>query len=1438
MRDCPVCRSIFPNFLPLPTAYFQSASRLGVTYSFEDFETLNVGQYNCPNCFATDRDRLYALFVEHVLKPSDGLRVLEIAPAEGLSRYLRALPGVQYRSADLFSPSAMDKVDIMNMSCYPDGMFDFIVCSHVLEHVRDDRLALRELWRVLAPGGQAILMVPILTTATDTDEDPDEKDPAQRERRFGQDDHVRMYARENFLARVSEAGFDVLAMDQATLVAASGQSSVFDQHGVSSRSVLYVGHKPVAPVFAAAIPSERSGAPQVPTAESWNLEPEVTVAIPAYKAEFLGAALDSALAQTYTDFEILVCDDSPGTEVEEIVRSRQGGPVALRYLRNPSNLGEGGNVRRCMDEARGRYLKLLFDDDLLAPDCLSRMVAVLKKHQNVAIVGSRRHVIDQQGQQLASPHSLAYLFPFPGDVQLEGRTLVSFLGDNTVNFIGEPSTVMCRTEDARRAAPGHVYVLGGKRIDWIGDLSLYVKLLQLGDLALLAQPLSSFRISAAQTSQHARDDSDLGKDAHALFRSKLRELGWYQGPCSLKVRKLHENGSFESFDLRAFWRSQLQGTPEATAGREFSYDRWAHQRTPSSRPELIQRQLHLSVWVFASSQAAPALEVTLSSLAAQWRTADAQVVYASGQSMVDSSDGPGWILLLAAGDELEPDALYEIERRLLMTDTASALLISFDHDERDEDGYRSKPSFKPAYNLELLLSSPYHGRVVAVRSDLLAAHATPFLPAPWPLVYSLCLQAIREGGAGGIVHLPRVLVHVSSAMVAAWPHQTAEWQSLAEVLRDHVELVAPDSQMLEGPGPGTFHVVPRLPATPKVSVIIPTRDQLPFLSRCIESLLGKTNYPDFEIIVVDNDSQTPEAQAFLIGLEQVDPNRIRVLRVPGPFNFSRMNNLAVAQARGEFILLLNNDTAVLQADWLSHMMRHALRDGVGIVGARLVYPEGTVQHAGVIMGLRGPADHPCLGLKPDEPGYMFRAQLTQNFSAVTAACMLVSKAVYEEVGGLDEVDFAVSYNDVDFCLKVGQTGRRIVWTPLATLLHEGSASQKASIENLSAANKAARFTKEQAAMYRKWPDIIANDPAYNPNLSLVERGYEVETNPLLCFDPLRDFYEHKVVAFAADAMGCGNYRILQPMQAMLKDDLCLGGTSPEIFGPNLALRSRADVLVFQRPTDDRGIQTLEALIPLKGVKKIFEVDDNLTRVPVKSAHFAHMPKDTRGRMLKSMGLCDRLVVSTEPLAHEFKNANGDVRVVPNRLPPAMWGQRAPLRDPQARQGRKPVVAWAGGAGHRGDLEMVAQLIKDLAGQVEWEFFGMCPDMLQPYVKRVHTGVPTLEYPAQLMALSQNWDLAIAPLEVNAFNESKSNLRLLEYGWCGLPVVCSDVTPYQGDLPVTRVKNRHKDWKNAVLERLADLPAAQQQGLALQAEIEANWVLQGQHVVDWYKAWTD
>lgn len=875
-----------------------------------------------------------------------------------------------------------------------------------------------------------------------------------------------------------------------------------------------------------------------------------------------------------------------------------------------------------------------------------------------------------------------------------------------------------------------------------------------------------------------------------------------------------------------------------------AYADWLESfRTSTARclPVPPDQRLHIRVLLCcpACTEAA-LLERTHASLAAQTRPADQIDTLHDNQTPPwQQAPAQGWTLLLYAGDTLEPQALWMLERTLVDQATADTVLLYCDHDEWGPDDQPELPRLKPALNIDLLRSLPYMGRALVLKNawaqtQLEGQSGLPDLAD----AYHCALQASIAPGKA-ILHLPLVLLHLSSTADGLFTTQSQMWQRLAQVLEQHLQVQAPAAQVLEGPGPGTFHVLYPLERTPLVSIIIPTKDLLPFLNRCIDSLLSQTDYPAFEILLVDNDSQTPEAKEFLSGISALGSAQIRVLSAPGSFNLARMNNLAVAQARGEFILLLNNDTAVLQPDWLSHMVRHGLREGVGVVGARLLYPDTTVQHAGIIMGLGGPADHPLLGLDNSEPGYMFRAQVTQNFAAVAGACLLVRKSVYEAVGGMDEATFGVSYSSMDFCLRVGQTGQRIVWTPLATLLHESGASQKAELETISPEQKLQRFRREQAAMYQRWPDMIANDPAHNPNLSLLGTGYEVESNPLLRFDHFPQPLQHKIAAFHADVQGCGHYRIIQPMQAMLDAGLCRGGVSPEIFSPNLALRSGADVLVFQRPNTEIMLAHLKALTALKDVRKIYEVDDQLSKVPVKSAHYDLIPRDLRGKMLKAIGLCDRLVVSTEALAHELGGYNDDVRVVPNRLAPAMWGAMPPQRPhPEQRPPKKkPRIGWAGGISHQGDLEMIASVIKDLADQVDWVFMGMCPDNIRPYIQEFVPGVPTLEYPAKLMAVTQDWDLAIAPVEDNPFNDCKSNLKLLEYGWCGVPVLCSDVTPYQGDLPARRVKNRYKDWRDAILERVSDLAACHRDGLVLQAQVARDWTLTGQNLQGWYEAWT-
>lgn len=1145
----------------------------------------------------------------------------------------------------------------------------------------------------------------------------------------------------------------------------------------------------------------------------------LTVVMPTFRQrEYVRAAIEGLFAQSYPIDELIVSDDASedGTweAITDAVSQCQSRPHLVRRCvvrRNAQNLGIAQHFQELAHASSNELVVCNAGDDISEPD---RLQAIAEDYLSAGrpqyyLVHTSVTAVSPQGEQLMRP-----------PVITQGMNLEQMSTASALHIGGTQAYSRHLFEDFGPLAP-----------DAYEDLVLGFRAALQGAYRYIDRPLLRYRLGGASALEKAKLWPRERWSKHLRTHYLLRLADANQAG----------RGDIAEVIARAYaglGTNDQSGIPAAVYAQLATAINQSQARTLAQTVGLTHTPLRLDVHVQVREEDrhSGGLQMTRASLAAQTRLADTKTESEMPWRCDSAPEShKAWTLLLAAGDTLEPHALAALEQAVLGHPEADALrLIYSDHDERLADGSLRHPVFKPDLLPDYLLSMPYPGRALLVRNDW----ARPLLQDGVPrdgltLAYRLLLAA-KSDGSHRIRHLPAPLLHLSSATTAMLADTSELWQALASELTQHLAHHEPGSAVLEGPAPGTFHVVPPLPRTPKVSIIIPTRDQLPLLSRCIESVLDKTDYLDFELIVVDNGSQTEEARTFLAGLAGMGDEHIRVLSMPGTFNFSRMNNAAVALARGEYLLLLNNDTAVLQGDWLAQMMRQALRPGVGIVGARLLFPDGRLQHAGVVMGLRGPADHPALGLDGSEPGYLFRAQLTQNFSAVTAACLLVSKALYESVGGLNEETFGVSYNDVDFCLRVGETGKRIVWTPLATLLHEGSASQRAAVESTTFSHKRTRFTNEQAAMYQRWPQVIAADPAYNPNLSLAERGYEVEINPLLRHDPSAGTGMHKVIAFPGDSQGCGHYRILQPLQAMLDAGLCRGGASTELFGPNLVLRSGADAVVLQRPVNDEALAVLESLRALQ-VRKIYEIDDDLARIPSCSIHAQDVPTDIRERMARGIGLCDRLVVSTEPLAQALAGCHEDIRVVPNRLPPRWWGSTPPIR--QRQRSARPRVAWAGGAGHRGDLEMIAEVIRDLSDHVDWIFFGMCPDALRPYVAQYHTAVPTSAYPARLMALAIDWDLAIAPLEANAFNECKSNLRLLEYGWCGLPVVCSDLTPYQGNLPVMRVPNRVSDWKKAILECLSDHNALQAQGRRLQLQVAQEWTLQAEHLRAWHSAWT-
>lgn len=788
-----------------------------------------------------------------------------------------------------------------------------------------------------------------------------------------------------------------------------------------------------------------------------------------------------------------------------------------------------------------------------------------------------------------------------------------------------------------------------------------------------------------------------------------------------------------------------------------------------------------------------------------------------------------WLTIVDAGDQLAPDAIFRIQ--MAVQNHPEWQLIYTDEDSLTADGQHVNPHCKPDFNIDYLRSLPYIGGLLVIKKELFEALGGFDPQADGAEDYDFVLRAWEKIGDAGIGHIPEVLYH----RLQGGGHCNKSVEEILQVsqaaLQRHLQRLNIAAEVLPGPFPPATRVRYPLTGTPLVSIIIPTRNQLGYLQRCVESLIEKTRYAHYEILIVDNDSDDAEARTYLDMLKAQEEQlggRLRVLRHPGPFNFSAMNNRAVEQARGDYVLLLNNDTAALHDDWLDEMVSQILRPEVGIVGAKLLFPDGKIQHAGVILGMRGPAEHPFIGQPPEYRGYFGRAMLTQNLSAVTGACLLIKKSLYQELGGLDEKQFQVSYNDIDLCLKAREAGHKIVFTPWAMLLHEGSASQRGEVEKKPSPEKEKRFAGEKMAFYQKWLPQLAFDPAYNRHLSLASTDFLLEDQAALTWDP-EWRPRPRILVHPADREGCGEYRIISPMRALQKAGRAQGWETMRIFEPAEMERFSPESIVLQRQMEWPQIEALERHKKLLKTFRVFEIDDLITNLPVKSLHKAQIHKDIAKRFRKAAGLCNRLVVATEPLAKAYKGFADEVRVQPNCIEEAIWGSLQPRRRAEA----KPRVGWAGGVGHTGDLEMIADVVRDLADEVDWVFFGLCPDALRPYVREFHTGVPLPQYPNKLASL--DLDLALAPLENNSFNEAKSHLRILEYGILGYPVICSDIFPYQGDFPVTRVANRYRDWVRAIREQIADRQALEAAGDCLREHVRAHWLLE-EHLDDWLAAW--
>lgn len=432
-----------------------------------------------------------------------------------------------------------------------------------------------------------------------------------------------------------------------------------------------------------------------------------------------------------------------------------------------------------------------------------------------------------------------------------------------------------------------------------------------------------------------------------------------------------------------------------------------------------------------------------------------------------------YLALLSPEDALHPSALYAV-MQAIGEDNADFVYTDEDaFDETPEDA--GAPRYKPDFAPDTLRSQNYIGRLAVFSRDLLEAAGGLCADAPdgdWE--YDLVLRLTEQAKA--VAHVPSALYHRRR-------HADESPKSAVGALDRHLSRVGLKGSVEAGRVPSTYRIRYEIEGDDLVSIIIPNKDHVDNLNTCIASIRSRTTYRRWEIIVVENNSTQPETFEYYRSLEADE--RIRVVRFEGAFNYSAVNNFGAKYAAGKYLLLLNNDTEVVTPDWIEQMLMYAQRSDVGAVGAMLYYPDDTVQHAGLVIGIGGIAGHVFRHLPRNDAGYMNRAAIVQDLSAVTAACVLIPARVWQAVDGLNEA-FAVAFNDVDLCMRIRQAGYRIVFTPWAELYHYEYNSR--GYENTAA--KRARYNREILLFRQTWErELNQGDPCYNPNLTIVREDF-------------------------------------------------------------------------------------------------------------------------------------------------------------------------------------------------------------------------------------------------------------------------------------------------------------------------------------------------------------
>lgn len=859
--------------------------------------------------------------------------------------------------------------------------------------------------------------------------------------------------------------------------------------------------------------------------------------------------------------------------------------------------------------------------------------------------------------------------------------------------------------------------------------------------------------------------------------------------------------------------SAVGNTTHATrAERSLAVQQWLRQRAPGQAQatlmaERLQRYAqHAPRFVFVIlPQGQPeAVELTRQSLQEQgypfiedYLASDAQADTLN-EIACNASQGQ-WLCFVEAGTTFTAFGLSLMALDLL--DAVGVRALYADELTRNASG-ELDALLRPDFNLDLLLSVPadmarhwFFLREVFIEAGGFQADCAGALEL------GLLLRLIEgDDGLGGLAHVSEpVLISVCTGPV----HNPQEQAVLEQHLRRRGYL---DSRVVMH-RPGVQRVYYGHQSQPLVSIIIDIGERFDRLQRCVTSLREKTAYPNYEILLLDGTAADPASHAWLDSPGMQQASGITVLRGQQGVDA----NLAAERAAGEYVVLLHSASVIADGSWLEALLNHAQRPEVGVVGGKLLNPDGRVAQAGLVLGLNGPAGL-AFAAQEGTAHYLQRDQAEQNLSAVSGACLMIRRSLYQEVGGLELSRFSADSAAIDLCLKVRQQGYLTVWTPHAVLMVDGQFDH--------ASSAAFEATAGHGGLYDKWLPLLAQDPAYNRNLSLSGPDFALETDPGLVRPPLSWRPLPVVLAMPASESAAGS-RIIDCGLSMNISGTADVHLAMRQYSPAELARLRADSWVVQLPETDELATALLGSAGHSNAFKVLEAD-------------AACLEDAQATVVlqRMMSVVDRVVVATDALAHALREyrCGADIRVVPDSLHPARWGA-LPVARP--RPALRPRVGWVAGCENSTEQALLAQILCALADEVDWICLGPCAQQLKPYLREQHELPAADQYAGTLSAL--DLDLALAPALGGVFDHCRSNLQLLQLGACGFAVVCSEVLPWQG-LPVTPVGDDPAQWIEAIGMHLADREACAARGEALRQAVVGQWLLDPARLNQRLDAW--